>query len=207
MARDGFHDVAFPAKVALGALGGPTRRTDIAATASGGEVRRARWSQSRRSWRLVVGGLSQAESAELLAFFEAREGQRYAFPFRDPFDQSSAADGGMPSALDCLLGTGDGTQTEFPFAKAYGTSLRWIELVDPASLMVAVGGSALSEADFTLDVDRRLLTLAAAPQAGTPVTAGFLFDVPVRFASDSLELSLGARGAVAPSIELVEVRL
>ncbi|NNU16981.1 DUF2460 domain-containing protein [Parvularcula sp. ZS-1/3] len=207
MARDGFHDVLFPHAVALGAAGGPTRRTDIAATASGGEVRRARWAGSRRSWRIALGGLSQPESAELLTFFEAREGQRYAFAFRDPFDHSSNPSGGAPTPLDATLGTEDGTQTEFVFAKSYGSTSRVIDLVDPASLQVAVDGVALDPGAFSLDTDRRSITLVDPPAEGEEVTAGFLFDTPVRFASDSLELSLGARGAAVPSIELVEVRL
>lgn len=46
-----------------------------------------------------------------------------------------------------------------------------------------------------------------APGVGAVVTAGFRFDVPVRFAEDRLELSLTAfRAGEVPSIPLVEVR-
>ena len=45
------------------------------------------------------------------------------------------------------------------------------------------------------------------PATGAAVTAGFRFDVPVRFAEDRLEVSLsGFRAGEVPSIPLVEVR-
>ena len=50
--------------------------------------------------------------------------------------------------------------------------------------------------------------LDAAPGAGKPVTAGFVFDVPARFDTEALTASLTAfKAGQAPSIPLVEVRL
>jgi uncharacterized protein (TIGR02217 family) len=46
------------------------------------------------------------------------------------------------------------------------------------------------------------------PAAGQAVTAGFLFDVPVRFDTDYLEVDLSAFAAGAiPKIPLVEIRV
>ena len=46
-----------------------------------------------------------------------------------------------------------------------------------------------------------------APPVGAAVTAGFEFDVPVRFGDDQLSVSLaGFRAGEIPSIPLVEVR-
>jgi uncharacterized protein (TIGR02217 family) len=49
--------------------------------------------------------------------------------------------------------------------------------------------------------------LDEAPAAGAVVTAGFLFDVPVRFADDRLEVSRATflAGEIA-SVPLIEVR-
>jgi uncharacterized protein (TIGR02217 family) len=47
----------------------------------------------------------------------------------------------------------------------------------------------------------------AAPADGAAVRAGFLFDVPVRFAEDRLDISGAAFAAgEAPSVPLIEVR-
>jgi uncharacterized protein (TIGR02217 family) len=46
------------------------------------------------------------------------------------------------------------------------------------------------------------------PASGEAVTAGFLFDVPVRFDTDYLEVDLSAFAAGAiPKIPLVEIRI
>jgi len=46
------------------------------------------------------------------------------------------------------------------------------------------------------------------PPAGAAITAGFLFDVPVRFDTDYLEVDLSAFAAGAiPKIPLVEIRV
>jgi uncharacterized protein (TIGR02217 family) len=60
--------------------------------------------------------------------------------------------------------------------------------------------------DFSVDVTTGVVTLNAAPSEGAAVTAGFLFDTPVRFDSDRLDISLDAFGAGrAPAIPLIEI--
>lgn len=67
-------------------------------------------------------------------------------------------------------------------------------------------GGAVQAAGWTLG-PLGVITFTAAPAAGAEVRAGFLFDVPVRFAEDSLQVS-GASFAAgeAPTVPIVEVR-
>jgi uncharacterized protein (TIGR02217 family) len=52
-----------------------------------------------------------------------------------------------------------------------------------------------------------LVDLAQPPPPGARVTAGFRFDVPVRFAADRIEISLaGWQAGELPSVPLVEIR-
>ena len=63
--------------------------------------------------------------------------------------------------------------------------------------------------DFTCDAATGMVTFLAGhiPAAGAAVTAGFLFDVPVRFDTDYLEVDLSAFAAGAiPKIPLVEIK-
>ena len=61
---------------------------------------------------------------------------------------------------------------------------------------------------FTLDPVNGAVTLDAPPPGGAAVTAGFAFDVPVRFDTDRLEIELSAfEAGSAPSVPLVEIRL
>ncbi|MEM1381285.1 MAG: DUF2460 domain-containing protein [Pseudomonadota bacterium] len=207
MARDGFHDVVFPVAIGAGARGGPRRRTDVAVLGSGNEVRRSRWAGARRIWDVSGGIQTFADAETLVHFFEARQGRRYAFRFRDPFDHSSALGGAAPSATDQTLGVGDGTATEFPLYKDYGGVSRRIELAEAGSVFVAVDGAVLTGGAWSLSAERNRVILQTAPAVGQVITAGFLFDTPVRFTDDALDLELGARGAAVQAVGLTEIQL
>jgi uncharacterized protein (TIGR02217 family) len=61
---------------------------------------------------------------------------------------------------------------------------------------------------FTLDPTTGTITFAAAPVSGAALTAGFQFDVPVRFDTDHLAINLaGFRAGEIPSIPLIEIRV
>ncbi|HRE19775.1 MAG TPA: DUF2460 domain-containing protein [Rhabdaerophilum sp.] len=209
-----FHDVRFPLDIALGARGGPERRTEIVTTASGREERNARWAHSRRKYDAGYGVRSLARLAEVVAFFEERRGRLCAFRFRDRLDWSSAAGNAEPGPLDQPIGAGDGVRAAFDLVKVYGESFAPYErpITKPVagSVRVAVGGiEKASGADFVLDALAGTVTFSpgAIPSPGTEVTAGFLFDVPVRFDTDYLEFDLSAFEAGAiPSIPLIEIR-
>ena len=204
-----FAEVSFPARLAFGSTGGVERRTEVVTLASGFERRATPWAQGRRRW-LVGGGVRKlADATELLAFFEARRGRLQGFRYRDFADFSSAATGADPAPTDQPIGVGDGATTVFALAKLYGdgadAALRPIAKPVAGTVRVAVAGAA---AAFTVDVTTGLVTLASAPTAGAAVTAGFLFDVPARFDTDRLDVTLegfdAARVVAAP---LVEVRV
>lgn len=207
----GFIEERFPLGVAFGASGGPQWRTEVVTLASGAEMRNARWAGSRRRYDAGSGVRSLADLQEVAGFFERMRGRLIGFRFRDPFDNLSAATGNTVSPLDCRIGTGDGTRIEFPLAKSYGAgegaALRRIEKPVAGSVRVAVGGSELAEgAGFTCDPATGLVVLATAPAPGAAVTAGFRFDVPVRFDTDRLELSLTHfEAGRVPTIPLVEI--
>ncbi|SOB96983.1 DUF2460 domain-containing protein [Stappia indica] len=207
----GFIEERFPLGVAFGASGGPQWRTEVVTLASGAEMRNARWAGSRRRYDAGSGVRSLADLQEVAGFFERMRGRLIGFRFRDPFDNLSAATGNTVGPLDCRLGTGDGARVEFPLAKSYGAgegaALRRIEKPVAGSVRVAVGGSELAEGTgFTCDPASGLVVLATAPAPGAAVTAGFRFDVPVRFDTDRLELSLTHfEAGRVPTIPLVEI--
>lgn len=207
----GFIEERFPLGVAFGASGGPQWRTEVVTLASGAEMRNARWAGSRRRYDAGSGVRSLADLQEVAGFFERMRGRLIGFRFRDPFDNLSAATGNTVGPLDCRIGTGDGTRKEFPLAKSYGAgegaALRRIEKPVAGSVRVAVGGSELAEGTgFTCDPASGLVVLATAPAPGAAVTAGFRFDVPVRFDTDRLELSLTHfEAGRVPTIPLVEI--
>jgi uncharacterized protein (TIGR02217 family) len=209
----GFHEVLFPIDVALGASGGPERVTEVVTTASGREERNTRQADSRRRWDAGFGVRTLAALSQVVAFFEERRGRLYGFRWRDRLDHSSGLPGAAPSALDQLLGIGDGTRRAFPLAKTYGLLHapypRPISKPVAGSVRVAVDGIEAAAEAFSANASSGLVTFAegAAPGVGAAVTAGFLFDVPVRFDTDFLEVNLSAFAAGdIPRIPVIEIR-
>jgi len=210
-----FHDVRFPTDISLGAEGGPERRTDIVVLGSGHEERNARWSASRRSYNAGYGVKSVDDLFTVIEFFEERRGRLFGFRWKDHADWTSSRPGSAITALDQPLGTGDGTTSTFQLAKRYGSVhapfTRTIAKPVAGTVVVAVDGAPRSlGTDFTVDTATGLVTFLPGhmPSVGATLTAGFAFDVPVRFDTDKLAVSLsGFRHGAIPSIPIVEIRL
>ena len=202
-----FHDVRFPLSVAFGATGGPERRTEIVALGSGHERRLQRWSRARRRYDAGAGLRSLDDLHAVVAFFEARRGPLHAFRYHDPIDGRSCPPLAEPRATDQWLGEGDGARRTFALVKRYGegsdAEVRAITRPVEGSVVAAVDGTLV---DAAVDHATGTVTFPAPPLAGASVTAGFLFDVTVRFETDRLVVALAAFAAgEVPSVPLVEV--
>lgn len=205
-----FHEVRFPSEVSLGARGGPERRTDIVVLGSGREERNARWADSRRRYNAGYGVKSLAALHQVIAFFEERRGRLYGFRWKDRADHLSCPPGATPAATDQTIGTGDGATVGFQLVKTYGSAFapwqRAITKPVAGTVLVALDGIAQASG-WSVDPATGIVTFTVAPAAGVAVTAGFEFDVPVRFDSDFLEINLAAfEAGDIPDIPLVEVR-
>lgn len=209
-----FHDILFPLDIALRSAGGPQRRTDVVTLGSGREERNTRWAHSRRRYDAGYGVKTFDALSQVVAFFEERRGRLHGFRWRDRLDHASAAPGAPVAATDQVIGTGDGATAAFQLAKTYGSLYspyqRPIAKPVPGSVRIAVAEiEAVEGVAFTVDAATGIVSFAAGfiPAAGAAVTAGFLFDVPVRFDTDYLEVDLAAFAAGAiPKIPLVEIR-
>jgi uncharacterized protein (TIGR02217 family) len=210
-----FHDVRFPTAISFGARGGPERRTEIVALGSGREERNQRWAGSKRRYEAGYGVKSLDDLYAVIAFFEERRGRFHGFRWRDAADCKSCAMSAEPSATDQAIATGDGVTAAFQLVKTYGSAFApWSrDIAKPVegTLLVAVDGAPQTEgAAFACDYATGLLTfdIGHIPAEGAAITAGFEFDVPVRFETDRLEVSLdGFHHGSIPSIPVVEIRL
>ena len=77
------------------------------------------------------------------------------------------------------------------------------------TVIVAVATDPLAEGtDFSVDATTGAVTFTVAPDVGTAITAGFEFDVPVRFDADRVQTSVAAFNAGdLPNVPIIEVRL
>lgn len=168
------------------------------------------WSNGRR--RYLIGQSIRAldDAAALVAFFEARRGRLQGFRFRDFADFKSCAPSAQPGPLDQPVARfSDGS---FQLTKAYGADddvyLRPIAKPVVGSVRVAADGVELSPTAFDTDPATGLVAFAAPPGAGAVLTAGFLFDTPVRFDADRIDVSLeGLDAGRVVAVPLIEVRL
>src|SRR4051812_12460173 len=210
-----FHEILFPLDIALKSAGGPERNTEIVALGSGREERNARWAHSRRRYDAGYGVKTLDALSQVVAFFEERRGRLHGFRWRDRLDHSSAAPGASISPIDQVIGTGDGIKASFALSKTYGSIYAPYKrpIVKPVagSVRVAVANVEASEGTaFNVDPAMGMVAFHAGhiPASGATVTAGFLFDVPVRFDTDYLEVDMSAFAAGAiPKIPLVELRV
>lgn len=201
-----FDDVIFPLEIGREAEVVAEFSTNVVTTMSGHERRNSSWADARLSYDVGPGVRSEAELGVLIDFFRARRGPAIGFRFADPFDFSSNGMTGSPNMVDQHLGVGDGLRTRFALVKNYGDDAQVRVISRPRTGTIAVAVNGIASTGWSL-TDNGIIEFEYAPTAGAVVTAGFYFDVPVRFASDRIEVSRATFGAGAmPSVPLIEIR-
>ena len=205
-----FHEVRFPDNISRGARGGPERRTQIVEMASGDEERNGSWADSRRRYDASYGIRKADDLAAVTAFFEARRGRLYGFRWKDWADYKSGLPSAIITAVDQPIGTGTGAATTFQLVKRYISGAQsWTRTITkPVAGTVAVALNGVTQiTGWTLNTATGVVTFTSAPAPGVAITAGFEFDVPVRFDTDTLDVTLDfERLGSITSIPLIEVR-
>ncbi len=208
-----FHEIRFPANLSFGSLGGPERRTDVVTLANGFEERNTPWAHSRRRYDAGLGLRSLDDVAALIAFFEARRGQLHGFRWKDWSDFLSCKPSQKVSPFDQTIARGDGVMKVFALSKTYRSGLQTYQrpIVKPVAgtVQVALAGDPKVETlEYDVDVNTGLISFVNAPDIGVLITAGFEFDVPVRFDTDRLQTSVGSfQAGEVPNVPVIELRL
>jgi uncharacterized protein (TIGR02217 family) len=206
-----FHEVRFPDNISRGARGGPERRTQIVELSNGAEERNASWANSRRRYDVAYGIRRADDLAAVVAFFEARNGRLHGFRFKDWADFKSCLRSQTPGPNDQPIGTGNGATTQFQLTKRYTSGAQsWTRAISKpvaGSVTIALNGTPQASG-WSVATTSGLITFTTAPALGVAITAGFEFDVPVRFDTDALDVTLDLErlGSIT-SIPLVELRL
>ena len=208
-----FHEVRFPANLSFGSLGGPERRTEVVTLANGYEERNTPWAHSRRRYDAGAGMRSLDDIEELVAFFEARRGRMHGFRWKDWGDFKSCPPSRTVGFEDQVIGIGDGVRTAFQLTKTYRSGaedyVRPVRKPVMGTIRIGVQGDPQVETvHYSVDAAGGVVTFGTAPDVGVLVTAGFEFDVPVRFDTDLIQVSVASfQAGDLPSVPVVEVRL
>ncbi|GAA6207816.1 DUF2460 domain-containing protein [Cognatishimia sp. WU-CL00825] len=208
-----FHEVRFPANLSFGSIGGPERRTDVVTLTNGFEERNTPWAHARRRYDAGVGMRSLDDIETLIAFFEARQGQLHGFRWKDWSDFKSSVASAEVDFRDQVIGVGDSVQTAFPLLKTYQSGEqsygRPISKPVAGTVRIGVADSEQQEAvHYTVDLAHGLVMFNDPPGLGEEVSAGFEFDVPVRFDTDRIQTSVASfQAGDMPNVPVVEVRV
>jgi len=208
----GFHEIRFPANLSFGSVGGPERRTEVVTLANGFEERNTPWAHSRRRYDAGVGMRSLDDIETLIAFYEARRGQLHGFRWKDWSDFKSCVPSGAPAFRDQVIATGDGQTRDFVLTKTYRSGdqdyRRPITKPVLGTVRVGVAGDELVDSvHYTVEPATGVVSFVDAPDMGVEISAGFEFDVPVRFDTDLIQTSVSSfRAGDVPRVPIVEVR-
>lgn len=208
-----FHEVRFPANLSFGSTGGPERRTEVVTLANGFEERNTPWQHSRRRFDAGVSMRSLDDVETLIAFFEARQGQLHGFRWKDWSDYKSCLPSQEVDYRDQVIAIGDGETLSFPLIKTYASGAqsyaRPVTKPVLGTVRVGVEDDELQDGlHYSVDVTTGVVTFATAPNTGMEITAGFEFDVPVRFDTDRIQTSVASfRAGDVPSVPVVELRV
>ena len=185
-----------PPEVERGMVGGPTYQNVIQESISGTEQRVRVWAKCRGEWDISYAILGNEEMSTtfraVVALFRAHFANLYPFPFKDWGDYE---------LNDGWIGTGDGSNKIFQIVKVYDPSeiilgtqgsmiyVRDIYLPRPG-LVVKVNGVTQTLATHYTISATGLVTFVTAPTVGHAVSVSGEFDVPVRFNTNRLELTI-----------------
>lgn len=209
----GFHEVRFPANLSFGSVGGPERRTEVVSLTNGFEERNTPWAHSRRRYDAGVSMRSLDDISLMIDFFEARRGQLYGFRWKDWSDFKSCAPSTEPNFRDQRIGTGDGDTRTFQLSKTYQSGLNTYvrPLTKPVNATVLAGVSAdeqVAGVHFDINYTTGEITFVDAPPSDVEVTAGYEFDVPVRFDTDLIQTSVASfQAGEVPNVPVMEIRI
>ena len=137
----------------------------------------------------------------------------HGFRWKDWSDFKSCKPSADVGFGDQIVGFGDGITTEFQLLKTYasGAAAQARAITKPVAGTVRVGlqGDELQEGvHYSVDAASGIVSFASPPAVAEQITAGFEFDVPVRFDTDRIQVSVASfQAGDVPQVPVVEVRL
>lgn len=197
-----FLEILFPTNISYSSAGGPGFSTEVISFAGGTESRNQNWARPIERWNVAYGVKAEADVKTLLQFFMVCQGKANGFRFKNYVD--------FEVTPHNPIGTGTGALTTFQLSKRYSfggqTYDRKISKPVASSTTVYLNG-VLQSSGWTINITTGIITFSSPPGAGVVVSAAFQFDVPMRFDTDDLPVTLSTYQALSTAVPLVELKL
>lgn len=191
--------------------GGPGFSTSVVRTKSGYDKRQINWNVPLQKFRVDSGVKTETFIYDLYNLFMVMRAQGHGFRVKNWFDFNSSKPTLPIARTDQVLATATAGQTQVQIIKTYSVGIGGLDLVKNITKLV-VGtvivdlDGADDTANWTVNHNTGLMTHAALT-GGEIVSAGFEFDVPVRFAIDDWDAVLESIEInTVPEIPLIELR-
>jgi uncharacterized protein (TIGR02217 family) len=199
-----FYELLFPESISVKSTSLIEFNTNIIETKNGREQRISNRTSAKMTYNIVRGIETKADLDYIMKLFRITKGSGIGFRFKDWLDYS---------ANNQIVGIGNGIDKVFQLVKLY------IIIVDEQSIVysrkiikpvegtvnISINDIAVSNG-ISINYRNGQITFDSAPAEDDVVTAGFEFDVPVRFDSDILELSMNdLHSGELKNIKLVEI--
>lgn len=188
MALTNFHDILFPIPLSYGALCRVQYKNSIITTHNGDEERLMEWLDPLRSYDITPMIKDQTDLDTVLAFFRGRKGAENSFRFRDPIDNTVTTQ---------QIGTGDGSTQTFQLYQVYSTGISGDTYTPIRIITKPVSGTVtilvndvVQASGWAIDYATGVLTFTGVPNPGDTIKWSGTFDVPVRFQTEELPVSI-----------------
>jgi len=201
---------SFPLTIAFGSAGGPQYKTVIVIAGGGAESRNLKWTYPLHAYDAACGVKTLADMEDLIAFFHVTAGRGLGFRFKDFADFKSCAQADTPAATDQTIGTGDDAETDFQLVKVYahGAYSRSRNITKPVTGSVLISIDDVAQGSgWSVDTTTGIVTFDTAPATDEVIKAGYEFDVPCRFDTDTLSSVWEEYELLSASVPIIEVRL
>lgn len=196
-----FLNIRLPMNISYGAVGGPIFSTTIAIAKNKRETRSVNYRRSYRKYNISFNFCSAEEIEEIISFFNICKGRAYGFRFRDWSDYK------VKDNITEIKEDGVNTVSLYRLYKidAYGVERR---ITKPINNTLLVKRDDVITQSYVVDYHTGILSFEEVLPIGTLISTSFEFDVPVRFDTDSLPITLIGRSQYAiKNIPLIEINL
>jgi len=176
-----FVEEQFPTDISFGSIGGPEFKTIIVENQIGKEVRQIYSNFAKHFYEINLPPKNQIGIDKLLSFFHNRMGQAIGFRFKDWNDYKISG---------ARIAEADGSQIQFQIHKIYQTLNSKIirKISKPVVGTLAIHG--FDKNQYSCNFATGLIKFHTPPKKGTEIVIDVEFDIPVRFATDKLQVKI-----------------
>ena len=166
--------------------------------------RNSNWENARAKYNIGHSIKNQSQIDEIIAFFRARKGKAYGFRFKDWSDYKAEGE---------FIANGNGVKTEFQLIKSYISGSDYIireikKPVDNSEKIYINSILQIRDTDYMIDIKTGIISFISAPADTSIINADFEFDVPVRFDTDDINITLdNYLIASVNNVPLVEIKI